>query len=277
MSLRVATAGLDLMADALRAQDAEVTTIDWRPPARRATPTDVATAHRRLRRRPRRRRQRASRSTAAGRPAHDRGRRAGGRADPGPRGAHGAARRAADRVGARCAPPSATRCAAPCVFEGWASDRRGRGRRCWRAARSRLAPAHSLDAAGAMSGVISPSMACWAARDEVGGTGVGFSPLNDGPGDAFWLGVGSPRRSRRQRADGRGGGAGVRRGAAGPRPDRRLRALTPRASRWATTATCATRRPRCCCCARCCPRWPSTRPRAVLPTARLSAPTGTSP
>ena len=62
----------------------------------------------------------------------------------------------------------------------------------------RLAPAHTLNAAGAMTGVISPSMACWAARDEVGG-GVGYSPFNDGPGEAFWLGVGSPEAIRRQR------------------------------------------------------------------------------
>ncbi len=62
----------------------------------------------------------------------------------------------------------------------------------------RLAPAHSLDAAGAMCGIISPSMACWAARDEVGG-GVGYSPMNDGSGDAFWLGVGSPAAIERQR------------------------------------------------------------------------------
>jgi len=61
-----------------------------------------------------------------------------------------------------------------------------------------LAPAHSLDAAGAMCGVISPSMACWAARDEIGG-GVGYSPFNDGPGDAFWLGVGSPEAIARAR------------------------------------------------------------------------------
>ena len=33
MSLRIATAGLDLMADALRDQGAGVTAIDWRPPA----------------------------------------------------------------------------------------------------------------------------------------------------------------------------------------------------------------------------------------------------
>ena len=49
-----------------------------------------------------------------------------------------------------------------------------------------------------MCGIISPSMACWAARDEVGG-GVGYSPMNDGSGDAFWLGVGSPAAIERQR------------------------------------------------------------------------------
>jgi hypothetical protein len=53
-----------------------------------------------------------------------------------------------------------------------------------------------------MTGVISPSMACWAARDEVGG-GVGYSPFNDGPGEAFWRGVGAaaPVRRRRTMAD----------------------------------------------------------------------------
>ena len=62
----------------------------------------------------------------------------------------------------------------------------------------RLANAHSLEAAGAMCGVISPSMACWAARDEVNG-GVGYSPFNDGPGEAFWLGLGTPAAIERQR------------------------------------------------------------------------------
>ena len=40
-SLRVVTAGLDLMADALRDQGAEVTALDWRPPAG-GDPEDVA-------------------------------------------------------------------------------------------------------------------------------------------------------------------------------------------------------------------------------------------
>jgi hypothetical protein len=46
-------------------------------------------------------------------------------------------------------------------------------------------------------------MAVWTARDEIGG-GVGYSPMNDGPGEAFWLGVGSAEAIRRQRtlADG---------------------------------------------------------------------------
>ncbi len=42
MSLRIATAGLDLMADALHEQGADVTAVDWRPPAS-GDPAAVAT------------------------------------------------------------------------------------------------------------------------------------------------------------------------------------------------------------------------------------------
>ena len=84
-----------------------------------------------------------------------------------------------------------------CVLEGWADDLDdaaailGDGEVA-------LAPAHAHGAAGAMTGVISPSMAVWAVRDEAGGAEA-WSPFCDGPGESLWLGVGSPAAVARQR------------------------------------------------------------------------------
>jgi hypothetical protein len=49
-----------------------------------------------------------------------------------------------------------------------------------------------------MTGIVSPSVACWHVRDEESGI-ESWSPFCDGPGDAFWLGVGNPEAVRRQR------------------------------------------------------------------------------
>jgi hypothetical protein len=84
-----------------------------------------------------------------------------------------------------------------CVLEGWASDVEEAAGALERGDVA-LAPAHRHGAAGAMTGVISPSMAVWWVRDEESGTQA-WSPLNDGPGEAFWLGVASPESIRRQR------------------------------------------------------------------------------
>ena len=101
-------------------------------------------------------------------------------------------------------------------------------------------------------------------------------PLNDGPGEAFWLGVRLPGGDRRQRVMAEGiapGFAAALRatGRSTPSPSAR------RPSRWATTATCATRPPPCCCCARRCPPWRSARPRACCRRRGCSPPTATSP
>ena len=194
-SLRIATAGLDLMAEALRAQDADVTTIDWRPPAG-GDPALVATltaaygdgridaANARVLERLREARPMIVGAGAAG------------ELIPGLEGRmvlHAGPPIEWERM---CA-PQRNAVAGAIVFEGWASDPEGAAALVDRGEVT-LATAHSLDAAGAMCGIISPSMACWAARDEVGG-GVGYSPMNDGSGDAFWLGVGSPAAIARQR------------------------------------------------------------------------------
>lgn len=194
-SLRVVTAGLDLMADALRAQGADVRAVDWRPPAG-GDPEAVAllaaaygddgidAANRR-----------AVERLQAARPMLV-GAGPAGELIPGLEGRMVLHAGPPVEWELMCAPQRNAVCAA-CVLEGWAGTLEeavalvGRGG-------VRLAPAHSLEAAGAMTGVISPSMACWAVRDEEGG-GVGYSPMNDGSGDAFWLGVGSAESIRRQR------------------------------------------------------------------------------
>jgi hypothetical protein len=194
-SLRVVTAGLDLMAEALRDQGADVTALDWRPPAG-GDPEDVAV----LAATYGDDRVDAANARALARLQEARpmivGVGAAGELIPGLEG------RTVLHAGPpvewelMCRPQRNAVCGAV-VLEGWSSTLEeaaalvaGGG--------VRLAPAHSLDAAGAMTGVISPSMAVWAARDEVGG-GVGFSPFNDGPGEAFWLGVGTAEAIRRQR------------------------------------------------------------------------------
>lgn len=194
-SLRIATAGLDLMADALHAQGADVTAIDWRPPAA-GDPALVATLTAAYG---------DARIDAANARVVERLREArpmivgagpAGELIPGLEGRlvlHAGPPIEWERM---CVPQRNAVCGA-IVFEGWAADPAEAALLVERG-EVRLATAHSLDAAGAMCGIISPSMACWAARDEVGG-GVGYSPMNDGSGDAFWLGVGSPAAIARQR------------------------------------------------------------------------------
>jgi hypothetical protein len=199
-TLGIVTAGLDLMADALRQQDADVTAVEWRPPGGGDPDVvaDLVTAYG------------DDRVDAANRAALARlqearpmivGAGAAGELIPGLEGWTVLHAGPPVEWGLMCAPQrNAVRGAI--ILEGWAADH-DEADGLVEAGDVRLASAHSLDAAGAMCGVISPSMAVWAARDEVGG-GVGYSPMNDGPGDAFWLGVGSPEAIRRQRilADG---------------------------------------------------------------------------
>jgi hypothetical protein len=97
----------------------------------------------------------------------------------------------------RMSAPQRIAAAGACVLEGWARDLDDAEAMLARGEVT-LAPNHSLGAAGAMTGIVSPSMACWHVRDEE--TGIeAWSPFCDGPGEAFWLGVGSPEAIRRQR------------------------------------------------------------------------------
>ncbi len=195
MSLRIATAGLDLMADALRQQSAPVEEIDWSPPAD-GDADDVrllvaAYGDERIEAGNRaaiERLQAARPMLVTAGPA--------GELIPGLEGRmvlHAGPPVAWERM---CAPQRKV-VAAACVLEGWATDL---DVAAGMAARGEitLAPAHSLGAAGAMTGIISPSMAVWEAREEETGN-LSWSPLNDGPGDAFWLGVASEASIARQR------------------------------------------------------------------------------
>ncbi len=149
-SLRIATAGLDLMADALHEQGAEVTTVDWRPPAggdpalvgtltaAYADPrVDAANA-------------RALERLIEARPMIV-GAGPAGELIPGLEGRlvlHAGPPIEWERM---CAPQRYAVCGAV-VFEGWATGLE-EASALVAAGKVRLAPAHSLDAAGAMCGV----------------------------------------------------------------------------------------------------------------------------
>ena len=193
--LRVATAGLDLLAAALEEQGAEVERVDWAPPAGgdEAAIRDLVSAFADDR-------VAEANATAIARlqAAEPTLRDAGRAADliPGLEGRvvlHAGPPITPDRM---CVPQRLA-IAGAAAFEGWADDL-PTALEALGAGRITVAPAHSLGAAGAMTGVISPSMAVWHVRDEAHGIDA-WSPLNDGPGDAFWLGVGNPAAIARQR------------------------------------------------------------------------------
>lgn len=196
MSLRVATAGLELMEEALRAQGLDPAAVDWKPPAGgRVDDLDLLTRAYSE--------ERIERANAAALAAL---------ADARPVlvGAGAAADRipemTRERLILHAGPPidAADMCApqriaaaAACVLEGWAADTAAATELLLRG-KVALASAHSFGAAGAMTGIISPSMAVWETRDEESGA-VSHSPFCDGPGAAFWLGVGSDEAIARQR------------------------------------------------------------------------------
>jgi hypothetical protein len=193
-SLRVATAGLDLMADALRAQGVDVEAVDWKPPAAgdaddvrllTTLANDEVEAANELALA----RLQTSRPMLTG---------AGLAIDHVP----GLEGRLVLHAGPpidwhRMCAPQRHAVVGACLLEGWAADA-SEAEALLARGDVALAPAHSLGAAGAMTGVISPSMAVWQVRDAESGVEA-WSPFCDGPGDAFWLGVGNSEAVRRQR------------------------------------------------------------------------------
>jgi Protein of unknown function (DUF1116) len=195
VSLRIATVGLDLMAQALREQGVEPHEVDWRPPAGGDPETvrvltalygddRVAAAN-----------ERAVAHLQAARPMLVTAGKAGDLI-PGLEGRmllHAGPPIEWDRVSG----PQRAAMAGACVFESWAGDL-DTASELLASGDVAIAPAHSLGAAGAMTGIISPSMACWEVHEEEADVRA-WSPMNDGSGDAFWLGVGSAEAIRRQR------------------------------------------------------------------------------
>lgn len=193
-TLRVAVAGLDLLADALDDQAAAVQRIDWRPPAGGdmddvallvGLADDEVEAANAL----------ALERLQAARPMLVGVGRAG---DLIP----GLPARTVLHAGPAIAwqdmcPAQQHGVVGACLLEGWADDGDG-ARAALDAGRISVAPAHGLGAAGAMAGIISPSVAVWHATDESTGISA-WSPLCDGPGDSFWLGVGNESAIARQR------------------------------------------------------------------------------
>jgi hypothetical protein len=72
-------------------------------------------------------------------------------------------------------------------FEGWAGDNEAAASLV-AAGRVRLAPNHTYNAVGPMTGVISPSMPVLVARNETFGN-YSFSTFNEGRGNTLWFGV----------------------------------------------------------------------------------------
>ena len=193
-SLRVATAGLELMADALREQGVTVEAIDWKPPAA-GNPDDVRLLTTLANDQVEAANELALVRLQTARPMLVG---AGLAIDhiPGLEGRlvlHAGPPIEWNRM---CAPQQHTIVGA-CLLEGWATDRDEAAGKLSRG-EIEVAPSHSLGAAGAMTGVISPSMAVWQVRDAESGIEA-WSPFCDGPGDSFWLGVGNDEAIRRQR------------------------------------------------------------------------------
>jgi Protein of unknown function (DUF1116) len=180
--------GLDLFADAVRAQGAETVEVDWRPPAG----GDPATI-------------RALESlwgrhgelvSSANEEAVARIEAASPQAV--------AVARAADVIPVlsgrtllhsgteiefeRVCDPQRRALVAACLFEGWANDRE-RASSLLSTGAVALAPGTDHGHVGPMTGVCSPSMPVWVVVDEASGVRA-YSTLNEGPGSTLWFGVG---------------------------------------------------------------------------------------
>lgn len=177
----IVAAGVDVFSDALRAQGARVTDVDWRPPGF-GDPADLAV----LALDPRR--------NAANRVAVERILAAGSQlVDVRP------AREVIglpDRMLLHSGPPLTWETASgpmrgaligACLFEGWADDVED-AERILANGEITLDPCHHHRTVGPMAGVTSPSMWMWCLKDPVHG-GEAFSNLNEGLGKVLRYGA----------------------------------------------------------------------------------------
>ncbi|MDA0159677.1 DUF1116 domain-containing protein [Solirubrobacter ginsenosidimutans] len=187
--------GLSTFADALRAQDAPVVQVDWRPPAGGdATMLDVLT------------RLWGRHGRVVGAANADAVARIEGCS---PRAVTVAAASSVvpgleDGVLLHSGPPIAWErvcdpqrraLLAAVVFEGWAASRAEAASLLERGEIT-LAPGNEHDHVGPMTGVCSPSMPVWVVED---GARRAFSTLNEGPGNTLWFGVGDDEAVSRLR------------------------------------------------------------------------------
>ena len=177
----VVAAGVEVFSAALRAQGADVSDVDWRPPGFGA-PADLA-ALALDRRRAAANRTAVERVLAAGsllvdvRPARE---------------ALGLADRTLLHAGppidwADASGPLRGALIGACLFEGWASDAED-AERMLAAGEVALDPCHHHRAVGPMAGVTSPSMWMWCLADPVNG-GRAFCNLNEGLGKVLRMGA----------------------------------------------------------------------------------------
>ncbi|WP_369135870.1 DUF1116 domain-containing protein [Modestobacter sp. I12A-02662] len=177
----IAAAGVEVFSAALRAQGADVTDVDWRPPAF-GSPTDLA----QLSLDPRR--------ATANRTAVERVLAAGSvLVDVRP------AREVLDvdeRTLLHAGPPLSWEAASgpmrgalvgACLFEGWAATVE-EAERVLAAGEIALDPCHHHRAVGPMAGVTSPSMWTWCLEDPVSG-GRAYCNLNEGLGKVLRMGA----------------------------------------------------------------------------------------
>lgn len=187
MALAIATIGAPHVVDGLRAQGVEPVVVDWSPPAR-GDLADVALLTRAYADDAVEQGNRRALALLDGARPHLVG--AGIAADLVP-GMH-------DRTVLHAGPPCAwdhlgpamrAQVARAIVFEGWAPDQ-GEAAHLITEGRIALAPADAHGVTATMCGVLSPSMAVWAVRDEETGAEA-WAPLSDGAGDGLPPGAGT--------------------------------------------------------------------------------------
>jgi Protein of unknown function (DUF1116) len=97
----------------------------------------------------------------------------------------------------RACAPQRRALAAACVLEGWAPDREAASGMLAAGAVG-LRSGNEVDHVGPMAGVCSPSMPVWVVEDADSGARA-YSTINEGPGRAFWFGVGDDEALARAR------------------------------------------------------------------------------
>jgi hypothetical protein len=196
-SVGTVNVGLSTFADALRAQDAPVVEVDWRPPAG-GDPSTVALLTQLWGRHGDRIAEANADAVARIEGSAPRALTVApaGTVVPGMR--DGLLLHSGPPIEfARVCDPQRRALVAAAVFEGWAGDR-AEAQRLLERGDIAIEPGNEHDHVGPMTGVCSPSMPVWVVADEHSGTRA-YSTLNEGPGRTLWFGVGDDESIERLR------------------------------------------------------------------------------